>query len=72
MPWTTSWEGPIDFEGFCVGQEQGIVSGGFNQGTVMHSSQVEGYRFFGGGGPLAFGAFVAIRTSHGIPSLCPC
>ena len=67
MPWT-NWGGPIAFGGFGVGYKKSIAAlGGFSQNTVMVTSFIDGYHFWAG--PIAFKAFCAISTSHGMPSL---
>ena len=61
--------GPIALGGFQrrIRTRKVSLLGGFSQNTVMVTSQIKGYRFWGG--PIAFGAFWAIPTSHGILSL---
>ena len=66
MPWTIS--GVLSLFGvLAYDTRKGIAFGGFSQNTVMVTSQIEGYRFWGG--PIAFGAFCVILTSHDIPPL---
>ena len=69
MPWTI-WGGPIAFGGLGVGYKEKyrLLLGVSAESQSWLRLGLMGITF-GGGGPITFGAFCAIPTSHGIPSL---
>ena len=66
MPWTI-WGAPIAFAGFGVAYKERYLSGDSAKTHSWQRLRLRGIAF--GGGPIAFGAFCTIPTSHGIPSL---
>ena len=67
IPWTI-WGGPIAFGGLGIGYKERYRFWGVSAKTQSWLRlRLMGIAF--GGGPIAFGAFCAIPTSDGIPSL---